>query len=141
MKFSSCFVVLLLLSSGTFYAEAVDANAVLYLYQVQVNTGTSTINVDASGGAANVSEVYRIMNQLTNPALNVSNPCDGSAWANSTTADTYPCASESTCTVIGPSVFRCKCNSGYNQTASTQSFTLASTTVIPDGTFCPDIDE
>ncbi|CAK8672305.1 unnamed protein product [Clavelina lepadiformis] len=52
------------------------------------------------------------------------------------------CHEDATCTDLNATlgIFRCRCNSGYNQTASTMTFD-PDNSIIPDGTNCPDIDE
>nr|XP_018668134.1 latent-transforming growth factor beta-binding protein 1 [Ciona intestinalis] len=140
MNISPALFAFILLSSQALVLDALDVNAAFYAVTVQVNTGVSVFNEFAVSAAPSPADATT---NIPAGATQHASPCDTSLYAGSKFTNTYPCASNSTCTVIASSVFQCRCNNGFNQTASTTTFTPASTgvTVTPDGTNCPDIDE
>ncbi|XP_078487181.1 uncharacterized protein LOC100185781 [Ciona intestinalis] len=143
MNISPALFAFILLSSQALVLDAVDVNAAFFAVTVRVDTGVSVFNEFAVSAAPNATAATAAAANIPAGSTTHANPCDQSLYAGSKFTNTYPCASDSACTVVAVSVFQCRCKSGFNQTSSTTTFTPASTgvTVTPDGTNCPDIDE
>ncbi|XP_076816875.1 uncharacterized protein LOC143462547 [Clavelina lepadiformis] len=114
-------------------AQILSPDAVIRIFNVTYTLGNMTFT------SATVEEVLPdLSTALANPlgpdfTTTIMDPCSTSL---------HLCHVDATCIDVDETmgIFQCKCNVGFNQTASIATFD-GNRSLIPDGTFCPDLDE